>query len=74
MEIGTGENSVPDAIGVENPITMEFSGTRAPHDTPTITQTSDPQATDDSSVAATLLTPAVGGVIGAWLMMWSLLA
>jgi len=74
MEIGTGKNAVPDASGVGNPVTLEFTGTRLPHDTPTITQTGNIEATETPSIATPLLTPAVGGVIGAWLMMWSFLA
>ncbi|KAF8425703.1 aspartic peptidase domain-containing protein [Tirmania nivea] len=74
MEIGTGKNSVPDATGVENPVTLEFTETRLPHDVPVITQSNNVQATETPSIAAALLTPAVGGVIGAWLMMWSFLA
>jgi len=74
MEIGTGKDAVPDATGVENPVTLEFTGTRSPHDTPVITQTGNVQATETPSIAAALLTPAVGGIIGAWLMMWSFLA
>lgn len=74
MEIGTGKDSVPDATGVANPVTIEFTGTSLPHDIPSITQTGSIQATGTPSIAAALLTPAAGGVIGAWLMMWSFLA
>jgi len=72
MEIGT---TVPDAVGVENPVTMEFTGTIKAHGNPTLASTVLSTSTQTaSSVAATLLTPAVGGVIAAWLMVWSLLA
>lgn len=71
MEIGTGKNSIPDAVGVENPVTIEFTGTET-YDTASMTGAQTTQTT--ASVAASLFTPAVGGVIGAWLMMWSLLA
>lgn len=73
MEIGAGKNSVPDATGVENPVTVEYTGTRTLHNTPVITQ-SNVRATQTVSVATALFTPTVGGIIGAWLMMWSFLA
>lgn len=71
MEIGTGKNSIPDAVVVKNPVTMEFTGATT-YDTASVT--SDQATPTASSVAASLFSPAVGGVIGAWLMMWSFLA
>ena len=73
MEIGTGKDAIPDAIKVENPVIMEFTGSTT-YDTAAITDDSSQETQTASSVAASLFTPAVGGVIGAWLMMWSLLA
>ena len=71
MEIGTGKDSIPDAVGVESPVTILYTGAT----TYGTTSTTGPQTSQTaSSVAASLFTPAVGGVIGAWLMMWSLLA
>ncbi|KAF8477029.1 aspartic peptidase domain-containing protein [Kalaharituber pfeilii] len=62
MEIGTGKDAVPDATGVENPVTVEYTGTRGSHDRATFTEssTSSPTSTSDESIASTLLRPAVG--------------